>query len=477
MSHDSSRWLTAVGVLALLVSGLVADRAVGHGRAAATSAPGPGIPTVAPAGALSSTWYCPAGTAVPNGLADGRIVLANPGDGDLTGTLTVVPSQGQPKSQTVRVPSRARLAFRPGDMVRAPYAAAIVQLDGPTGAVEEQIRGGLGEGVAPCATRASERWYFAAGSTNAGDQMLLSLFNPYPGDAIVDMDFATDTGRATPADLQGVVVPGGGLTVIDVGQHVRRRQIVSAAVTARSGRIVADKIQLQGEDNAPLKGVTLVLGDPAAASLWYFPDGVTAPGVDERYEFFNPGDQEADVQLALILDRGSADPFDVTVAPHDRFTLDVNGENRIPRGVAHAGVVTSSNGAPVVVERVVTAVAPSSRLGFTELMGSPSASTAWLFPVGAANTSQDEWLVAYNPGSGVSHVSVTALLGGRAVPVDGLGNVEIEPSQRVAVRLGDHLSRGDLVLSVSADAPVVVERDLYRIGGLGMSASLGIPGP
>ena len=63
----------------------------------------------------------------------------------------------------------------------------------------------------------------------------------------------------------------------------------------------------------------------------------------------------------------------------------------------------------------------------------------------------------------------------QVVAVEGLQNLEIGAGQRLAMRLGDHLSRGDLMVTVDADGPIVVERDLYRVGGPGISASLGIP--
>ncbi len=39
----------------------------------------------------------------------------------------------------------------------------------------------------------------------------------------------------------------------------------------------------------------------------------------------------------------------------------------------------------------------------------------------------------------------------------------------------DHVAREDLPVVVTADGPVVVERGLYRIGGRGISQSMGIP--
>ena len=468
-----------VGLVLVLVAGLVADRAVARSSSPPPTPTGPTMPTMAPDGALSATWFCPGATGAANGVADGRIVIANPADGDLTGTVTVFPLQGQAQVLAVRVPARRRLTVRPGDVVSAAWDASLVQLDGSQGLVEQQISTSLGESSSPCASQASDRWYFAAGSTNPGSQMLLSLFNPFPADAVVDFDFATDTGRSTPSDLQGVVVPAQGLLIVDVGQHVRRRAVVSTTITARRGRIVADRIQLVGvgQPQGQPQGATLTLGSPVATVQSLFPDGNADAGVDERYELYNPTDHEADVQLALLLDRGSADPFQLVVAAHDRVTVHVNAESRIPHGVAHAGVVTSTNGVGIVAERVVTAGPPSARRGISDLLGATGASTRWVFPVGSTSKAQDEWLVAFNPGSTTTQVSVTALVAGQSVQVPDLQAIALPGGSRVAIRLGDHVSPGGMVIAVDARAPVVVERDLYRIGAAGISAALGIPAP
>ena len=491
------RGVVIVALVSLLVAGLVADRVVHRRPAAASVNAAADMPRQAPAGALSSTWFCPATTSVADGLADGRVVIANPANTVLTGLLTVIPSDGPPVHAALTVDAHNRKSIRPGDFVHSAYAASLVQLDGAVGAVEQQIRGALGESVAPCATHASDHWYFAAGSTLAGRQLFVSLFNPFPADAIVDLTFATDTGPFTPAELQGVVVPGGGVTVIDLGQHVRRRQAISTTVVARRGQVVADKIELVGTKAAtpgvavaptttaprgspavgPLKAAVLTLGVPVPGSgePWYFPDGVAATGIDERYELYNPTDHDADVSLTLLLEQGSADPFPLVVPAHDRLTFVVNQQNRIPNGVAHSAIVESTNGVAFVAERIITATSPSTHAGISDLTGAPGGSAHWVFGAGAANDAQDEWLVAFNPGNGAIHLSVTAMLTGQVVAVEGLQNLEIGAGQRLAMRLGDHLSRGDLMVTVDADGPIVVERDLYRVGGPGISASLGIP--
>ena len=59
--------------------------------------------------------------------------------------------------------------------------------------------------------------------------------------------------------------------------------------------------------------------------------------------------------------------------------------------------------------------------------------------------------------------------------MEGLQDVAVPPGKRVAVRLGDHVSREDLPLVVRSNQPVVVERDLYVVGAPGVYAMAAIP--
>jgi hypothetical protein len=150
----------------------------------------------------------------------------------------------------------------------------------------------------------------------------------------------------------------------------------------------------------------------------------------------------------------------------------------VPKGIAHLGVVRSLNGVPLIAERVLFARSPSSRRGISATPGSPFASTQWTLAAGSATDSIDEWLTILNPSTdAIARISVFALATGQALPVSGLHQREIPPGGRLAVRLGDHVKREDLALYIGATGPVVVERSLNRVGSLGMSASMGIPGP
>ena len=82
------------------------------------------------------------------------------------------------------------------------------------------------------------------------------------------------------------------MAAINLGEHVQRRVQVSARITARAGRLVAARLQtFDGAEGR--KGLSLGLGAAAPGAVWYFPEGYLADGLTERFQVFNPGNQEA----------------------------------------------------------------------------------------------------------------------------------------------------------------------------------------
>ena len=71
-----------------------------------------------------------------------------------------------------------------------------------------------------------------------------------------------------------------------------------------------------------------------------FPFGGKAEGLHERFVVYNPGDDQAEVEVAVALadpgQNGEVDPFAVTVNPRSWAVVDLDEEDRIPTQVDHA---------------------------------------------------------------------------------------------------------------------------------------------
>lgn len=469
-------------ILVLLASALVLmgvlDRDV-----TAPKRPAFGQPVVTPmpiadgSDVLASTWYCAAGTATDGGNANLTVVIANTTESEVDGTVTWYPVGGGPVAAPVQVPATGTVTLAATASVDAPVVSAVVDVKGGGIAVEHVVSGPRGSSVAPCASDASPTWYFANGTTERDAVEVLALFNPFPDDAIVDITFSTDEGQDEPAALSGLPVPAGSTTLVNLQDHVRRRAVTATSVVARSGRLVADRIQsFDGSEGR--RGVSLALGAPSLAREWTFPDGLSADGLAEQWHVYNPSRREAEVELQVVPAKGAAvEPISLTVPARSQIVVDAASTDTIPKDVAHSSTVVSLNDVPVVVERSLDARSPSTRRGWTSSFGSPLARRSWVLPLGEASGNTDEWVVVVNPSPEKLTVSVRALTGGQVLAIEGLQDLDIGPGGRIALRVGDHIQRSPLPLLVEATGDVVVERDIYRVQAAGISTLIGIPLP
>jgi len=144
-----------------------------------------------------------------------------------------------------------------------------------------------------------------------------------------------------------------------------------------------------------------------------------------------------------------------TVAANSRDTLrvaDVPGM----AGISFGTVVTSTDGIPLVVERLMTwDGGHAAHSG----MATDTLATSWYFAEGAQQP-LDTYLLVANPGDTKADVTVTFLLTG-ATPV--VRTLTIEPRMRATVWAGSvpELQYRSFSMTVSSSQPVVAERSLY----------------
>jgi hypothetical protein len=361
-------------------------------------------------------------------------------------------------------------------VLTADNASALVELDGGAAVAELVTIGPQGDSVTPCASASSDTWYFAEGATTIDATEVLMVFNPFPEDALVDMSFATETGRVVPQGLTGLVVEGRGMRAVAVGDEVRREAVVSTTVTSRVGRLVVARLQLfDGTGSIARRGVALTLGAPATSPEWYFPEGYVSDGVTERIHVYNPTTRESRIEIEVLLDQGEADPVELTIPSHNRSTFVANDEPRIPKNLGHAAIVRVLNGVDVVAERTVEALPPSTLTGLSITLGATRPGPRWAFAVGEPDLVVDEHVTVLNPGGAAVTVTVTALPDGERVVAPDLRRLRVPARGRAAIRLADYVERPIPALLVQATGAVVVERDLYRTTAPGRAMAMGIP--
>jgi hypothetical protein len=312
----------------------------------------------------------------------------------------------------------------------------------------------------------------------------LVLFNPFPDDAVVDITFVTEEGLRSPPAFSGFIVPGGRVTVVDIGEVVSRHPNVATSIVARAGRLVVERLQRFDGSDGPA-GVAVTPAAPEPAPVWYLPDGLVGEGLREIVSVYNPTDDPAEVDVEVDLDPSTdvaqpvaAEPYSQTVGPHGFLQIDVGDANdgRVPSGRGHSITVRSQNGVPVVAERWIRSAAPAARTGFAATLGSPVLATRWLSAIGGTTAGQvSEFLVLTNPAAdGIARVSVMAVTPSRTLPIAGLEDVEVPAQGRVGLDLNQFINRDQLLLVVESSIPIIAERGLYPVSA-GLTASILVP--
>jgi hypothetical protein len=376
----------------------------------------------------------------------------------------------------------------------------MVDVDAGAVAVAQEVSGSLGRSFSPCASSGATTWYFPSGSTLVNSDTEISLLNPYPSDSIVDLSFSTDQGVETPVDFEGLDVPARGLITVDLRNHMRRRLRIATTVSVRTGSLVAWETswtlppakgavilgtpQAQNplaDPSAPVAGLTVTLGAPSSGLRWVWADGLSGPGIDESYNIYNPGPQTAQLRLALDLEQGQAEPFELTLGGYQTVEVVSASEARIPAGVAHAATLLSLNGVPVVAARNVAAVGegsaarpgPLSQSGLGQILGLRVPGRQWVIPATASGHGPEAQVTLFNPTGVSARVTVDAMVGGHETPVGGAGGYAIAPSSRLAIPLPAGVAYGNPLL-IGATVAVYAEYDVYGSSTAGMSLSPGV---
>ena len=342
------RWpvLSVIGVLLALLGVIdIADRAE-------SSASQDALPA---ASAQAVTWYCPAGlisqdasaaassSAASSTSTASSTVVVNPSTEQIGMWVTHFPSsfregaeawrtyadQGSVQRVVVEPQTSLEIAVPDGLIPQDGselFLSVLVELDRPGATVAQamtsQTDGITERALLPCAEDVSSSWYFAAGTTTADARFMLGLFNPFPEAAVADVFFATDNGRRTPTRYEGLIVAARSALYLDVGVEATRWRQLATTVQTRSGQLVAAKLQIF-DGSQGIQGVGMGAGAPAVSNQWLFPFG-SDQDEPTAYLVYNPGSEEARVEIDFRLDFGSAPPVELLVPAGQQAAVRVN---------------------------------------------------------------------------------------------------------------------------------------------------------
>jgi hypothetical protein len=483
------RWLPFAALLALVVGAVMVSSeeppAAPPPRASVLD--GSRLPSVSADDAIATSWYCAGGTATGDGIAELSLVLANDAPRGASAEITFMGSAGKRAATEVDVPAHGRARLRASELIDTTWVGAVVEVRGGRVGVDREVSGPLGFDSSPCSRVAGDHWYVASGSTVRGAKEYLSVFNPFPDTASVNITFATDRGRRTPRSLRALTIPGRSVRVVEVGTVITNRSEIAATVVTRSGRVVVDRIQTydgqgeaigSGEGANPPEGLVSTAASPVRAPRWIFPAVRVTPGVATQIAVYNPGSQTAEVDVALTYQEPKrnpeVEPVALTIRPREEVVVDLDEFAELLPDVDAWIDVRSLDGVPVVAERLSFFGEPASRTGASAPLGSPIAATEWMVTQGGATRSRSATVQVVNPGDTSTRVTVITLDDGDRGVLES-ASVVIPAGDRRSLDLEGAGAAATVV--VHSSKPVVVSSSLSLVEGTGISVQPGIPFP
>ncbi len=434
---------------------------------------------------LSSTWFCP-GVPARDVKVRSEIIVANPTQTPITGTITLLSSEEPATSSTLIVAPFSRGVFDATGGHKSQYISAIIELDSGQASVEQRIIHLAGDSVALCANETSDRWFFADGFTGAESDFDILLTNPFPDSTVVDLSFVTIDGKRQPALLKGIVLRGQSVTRISMGeQGARNESVLAVSVRATSGRFVAGKLQhFLGRGRL---GFTSALGAPNTSRQWWFASGEKGAGVDEELVVFNPTEIDQSVSISFLTSSAEAllrEPLILTVPAGRVTSLSTSDLPAIANG--RYGVLVSSvtddfissnddtTTEFVVVEQVVNRTR-ENKTGTSVILGAPagSASRIWTSPSGLTVGEVGSIVVA-NVTSLDTTVRVSTIGPAGAAPIVGLEQVVLKAASVISIVIPPSIAQ--LQILIESETEVIVQREFSRGHQLyGLSGVLALP--
>ncbi|MBU4173848.1 MAG: M23 family metallopeptidase [Actinobacteria bacterium] len=293
----------------------------------------------------SDTWYFAEGTT-REGFQE-WLCLQNPGDTDVTATITYMLGTGENLEESILLVARTRTTVDVNGSIGAGRdVSLVVNASGPIVAerpiyfdYKDAWRGG--HNVAG-STELGREWYFAEGTTRHGFEEWLCILNP---------------GDESTARIEYLYDDGPPL-VTEQALGARSRTTVFVNEAAGPGKDVSIKVEADGDVlcerpmyfyyHSAWEGGHVVKGSRSGEDAWQFPTAAVGSGFEAWLCLMNPGSDDNRVTVEIFGD-GDYRSQEISMGPYARSTVDLCAASE---GIEDAWVKVTGE-KPVVAERPV----------------------------------------------------------------------------------------------------------------------------
>ena len=305
-------------------------------------------------------------------------------------------------------------------------------------------------------------WYFAEGNTLPEFDQYICLCNPGDTAAQVELNFMLETGEII--STVRAMNPHQRDTV-KVKDYVEEGHHVSTHVHCSDKAIIAE-CPMYFLYRGRWKGGHNVMGINVPQNEHYFAEGTTRKNETDGY--FEPwiclqnpsADRTANVTVTYMLGTGENIIRSYPVAPHSRYTVEVEKDVGVDRDVS----ARVSSDIPIAAVRPMYFDYHCFAVDGSAVVGASSPALQWYFAEGTTLPGFQEWLTIQNPNDVEATCAITYMMGsGRTVQAIE----KVRPRSRHTVDVLGQVGDNESVSArVEADVPVVCERPMYFIYGM-----------
>ncbi len=393
-----------------------------------------------------STWYLAEGATRD---FDTWTLLLNPNEVPVEAEVAFFLEGGGVVQRTYTIPPRTRFSLFANQVVPDRYFSTRIRASGPLYVERAMYWDGRDGHDAPAVTALASTWFFPEGRAedDRGVHTFLLLLNPNGVEARATLTFYPESGPSftrtytVPAQSRFTVFANAEGAQGNFGVRVDADLPIAAEEAIYWG---------WGQAGAALEGL------PTLARRWYLAEGATHEPFRTEVALLNPTTATLPVTLTLMLQDGSFRPFTLTLPPESRRTVDLNG--LIPDQALSTRVDAPG---PIGVAR--TMFFHEGRAAHAS-PGTPQLGTEWILPEGSTGYPFDTFVLVMNPNPEPAVITATFYTQAGATRVR---TFRMPPTSRLNIFVNQWVpDEPGVSTRIQASLPVVVERSMYRLGGL-----------
>ena len=385
---------------------------------------------------------------------DEFILLTNPGSKAAKVRLTFLTKSGRKKLVKRRVVAHSKKTVAVDGLIKAGPSALKIRSDNPIVAERSMYfrHGNSGGGHSTVgARRPSRRWYFAAGQTGKNIDTWLMIENPRTAPVRVTVIFMPGKGKRV---VKRIKVRGSSRKALRI-KSVRGLKAKATPMVIKSPKPIVAERSSYFKFNKRIGGFNSI-GASRLSKNWYFAEGFTGRGFENRLLVFNPKKNSTKFKVTLSKSDGSQVSRTYKLGSRRRREIILN---RIVSGTEFGIKVHSPT--KVVAERTVY-FNGDGRSGAHSTIGSPRLYKRWFFAGSSSGSRIAEFLTLHNPESRRSIVTLTFFPEGSGTTTKKTYKVNATSRKTISVAGASGMGTGKAFgMKVSATRRIVAERVMY----------------